>query len=162
MKDTWQTPEYVFNWLDNIFDFDIDVCASESNTKCNNYFDEEYSALDKNWSISYLDCISYNKKAPTCWMNPPYSRGNLPLFMKKAYEEGLNGCTVVCLAPLDMTAWVRDWVIGKAEVWIPDERINFINPDTNLPGKSPSKGNMIVIYGPTANIGHIEFIHIPL
>jgi site-specific DNA-methyltransferase (adenine-specific) len=154
MKDTWQTPDYVFNWLDNIFNFDLDAACNTTNCKCRSGFhhDNGWNALDEEWSFAY----------DNVWLNPPYSRGNLPLFMKKAYEESLEGCTVVCLVPLDMTAWVRDWVIGKAEVWIPDERINFINPDTNLPGKSPSKGNMIVIYGPTANIGHIEFIHIPL
>lgn len=33
-KDTWQTPQYVFNWLDSRFLFDVDGCANNRNNLC--------------------------------------------------------------------------------------------------------------------------------
>lgn len=36
-RNTWQTPEYFFNWLNKRFDFDIDGCANESNALCANW-----------------------------------------------------------------------------------------------------------------------------
>jgi len=58
---------------------------ARSNTKCPDYFTKEQDALRQSWR-------------GTVWMNPPYGRA-LEDFMKKAYEESLDGATVVCLVP---------------------------------------------------------------
>ena len=39
-KDTWQTPKYVFNWLEIKYgSFDVDGCASSENALCKEYID---------------------------------------------------------------------------------------------------------------------------
>lgn len=144
MNDEWKTPDYVFNYLNNIFCFDFDAAAKKENSRCEKFTNN--SLIDE-WDGERI------------WLNPPYSRGNLPRFLEKAYKTSLKGKVVVCLVPLDMTGWVRDWIIKKAQVWIPDERIAFINPENGLPGCSPSKGSMIVIYG--SGSLRVDYIHIP-
>jgi site-specific DNA-methyltransferase (adenine-specific) len=106
--DNYETPDYLFDPINDIFKFTLDVCASFENSKCKFYFSENYSALSNNWNIDL--------KNPTAvWMNPPYSRGNIDKFMKKAYEQSLNNCTVVCLVRDDpTTAWYKTYVNNKA------------------------------------------------
>jgi site-specific DNA-methyltransferase (adenine-specific) len=161
MKDTWQTPQHVYDWLDKQFHFELDAACTIENCKCayGIFYNQNHDALVEDWTHDTSNAFDFYYK--NIWLNPPYSRGNLPRFMEKAYQESLKGATIVCLVPLDITSWVRNFVIGKSEVWIPDERICFIDPDTGLPGESPSKGNMIVIYGPKANLGSTRFVHIP-
>ena len=142
MNDFWQTPQYLFDYLNEIFNFEFDGAANDNNRKCEKFSND---SLNQDWNYKSI------------WLNPPYSRGNLPRFMEKAYKESLKGCSVVCLVPLDITGWVRNWVINKSEIWIPDERVCFMNPDTRELGSSPSKGSMIVIYGPKATVGKVRF-----
>lgn len=158
MNDYWRTPYYVYRWLDDRFRFNLDAAADPWNAKTVPYITEETNAL----KISWAEYTGIEKVRAFC--NPPYSRTkerSLWDWTRKFYEEGEAGSLVVALLPLDVAAWTREWVAGKAEVWIPDERIPFIDPDTGRPGERPTKGNMIAIYGPEARKGYISFIHIP-
>ena len=47
--DDWETPQDLFDALDNEFHFGIDVCASAENRKCMNFFDKNDDGLSKNW-----------------------------------------------------------------------------------------------------------------
>ena len=84
------------------------------------------------------------------WMNPPYSRGNIDKFCKKAYDESQKGCTVVGLLPSDLsTKWYQNWIFGKAhEVRTTARRVRFIDPITGKQGGSPKFGSIIVVWKP--------------
>lgn len=134
-NDLWQTPQYIFDWLNVEFDFLLDGACNANNCKCIFGFTEDQNSLICNWA-------SYNR----VWLNPPYS-DPLP-WVKKAYEESQKGCTVVCLLPADIsTKWFHEWVIGKAEIRFVQGRISFDNP---VAGKytAPKFGSLIAIYGP--------------
>jgi len=135
-QDNYRTPDYVFDWLDKEFDFDLDAACNMENCKCDFGYDFEINGLKKCW------------EPLTTWLNPPYS-DPYP-WVKKAYEESLKGATVVCLLPADTsTKWFHEWVIGKAEVRFVEGRIKFINPETGRECKdSPKFGSMIAVYGP--------------
>ena len=91
--DDWATPQYIFDGLDAEFGFELDVCASPSNAKCEHYFTVEDDGLSQVWGQR------------VCWMNPPYGR-DIAKWMRKAYESSLDGATVVCLVPARTdTAW---------------------------------------------------------
>lgn len=142
-NDLWQTPQYIFDWLDKEFHFDIDAAANDDNHKCRLYFSLE--ANKKYFPNGSLD-MPWHDVGVAFWLNPPYS-DPYP-WVKKAYEESQKGCTVVCLLPADIsTKWFHDWVIGKAEIRLIQGRINFDNP---TPGKysAPKFGSMIAVYGP--------------
>ena len=57
-KDDWETPPELFQELNKEFGFTLDVCASNVNNKCPNFFTEEDDGLLKDWE-------------GICWCNPP-------------------------------------------------------------------------------------------
>jgi site-specific DNA-methyltransferase (adenine-specific) len=61
------TPQWLFDFLDKIFDFKIDVCATKKNKKCKKF----YSRLKSN---------SFKKKwgPGNCFCNPPYGNPQNP------------------------------------------------------------------------------------
>lgn len=98
---SWETPDALFAAVDALFGFDRDVCASESNAKCQLFWSESDSCLDKEWS-------------GVNWMNPPYK--NMKLFIKKAFEQRHNAVTVALIPARTNTKWWHDWCM-KGEVF---------------------------------------------
>jgi phage N-6-adenine-methyltransferase len=132
-NDLWETPQYIFDWLDREFHFELDAACNNENCKCAYGYSQDmgYNALNCDWS----SC--------TVWLNPPYS--NPFPWVKKAHEEALKGCTVVCLLPADTsTKWFHEWVFAKAEVRFVQGRIKF----DGVKKGSPKFGSMVVVYGP--------------
>ena len=48
-SDIWETPQNIFNELDNEFHFTLDPCANKDNAKCEKYYTEEENGLSKSW-----------------------------------------------------------------------------------------------------------------
>ena len=48
-SDEWATPSEVYEQLNNEFNFNLDVCATEENHKCENYFTPELNGLSHKW-----------------------------------------------------------------------------------------------------------------
>jgi phage N-6-adenine-methyltransferase len=116
----WATPQALFDRLDAKWRFDLDVCATPENAKCSRYFTALEDGLAQPW-------------APyTCWMNPPYGRA-IKHWIKKAYEESLQGATVVCLIPsrTDTSYW-HDYVM-KGEVEFIRGRLKFGDATNSAP-----------------------------
>lgn len=93
LSQSWMTPLWLFDALNEEFHFDIDVCADENNTLCDKWFDEEQDGLKQKWE-------------GVCWCNPPYR--DAKLWLKKAYEEAKAGnCIAVLLigARTDTRYW---------------------------------------------------------
>jgi phage N-6-adenine-methyltransferase len=101
-SDVWETPQDFFDKLNSEFKFKTDVCATEDNAKCENYYTPEQDGLKQEWQGN-------------CWMNPPYGR-EIGTWMGKAYNSARkNGATVVCLVPArtDTKWWHTYGVRGK-------------------------------------------------
>jgi site-specific DNA-methyltransferase (adenine-specific) len=89
-KMDWETPNSLFEELDDEFYFELDVCATNENKKCCHYIDKESDGLALDWR--------YHGNPAVCWMNPPYGR-EIKHWIKKAAEQSAKGCTVVALIP---------------------------------------------------------------
>ena len=48
-KEEWETPQALFNDLNNEFHFTIDVCALPENAKCKRYYTPEIDGLIQEW-----------------------------------------------------------------------------------------------------------------
>lgn len=113
MKDKWSTPQALFNKLDEEFGFELDVCALPDNTKCARFFSPEQDGLKQEWR-------------GTVWMNPPYGRGLIAPWMKKAVESAGNGTIVVALIPNRTNApWWHDYVMRAAEIRFIRKKVAF-------------------------------------
>ncbi len=127
--DLWPTPQSFFDKLNAEFNFFTDVCASDDNAKCINYYTKETDGLAQKW-------------AGSCWMNPPYGK-TIGEWVKKAYESSLTGATVVCLVPARTdTKWFHDYAI-KGEIRFIKGRLKFGKGDSNAPFPS-----LLVIFRP--------------
>jgi phage N-6-adenine-methyltransferase len=94
-SDDWPTPPELFALLDREFGFELDVCASPTNAKCERYFTRDDDGLAQLWG-------------GVCWMNPPYGE-RIGEWMAKAHLAARDGATVVCLVPARTdTAWWWD------------------------------------------------------
>jgi len=113
ISDCWQTPEWLFDDLNEEFNFDIDLCATEDNSKCSlygaDYLINEFS--DKHYNnvkteTFKLFCDTYQISVAFC--NPPYS--NPKPFIEKAWEDS-QFCQIVCLVKCDPSTrwWSTFW-----------------------------------------------------
>lgn len=129
-KCAWETPQYLFTKYNNIFRFDLDVCALPENAQCADYFTPEKDGLQQEW----YGC---------CWMNPPYGRA-ITAWIKKAYDEVQKGNAkvVVCLLPARTdTKWFHDYCT-KGRITFLRGRVKFGGCKYNAPFPS-----MVVIFG---------------
>jgi len=135
IKDLWQTPKALFHTLDEEFDFDFDVCASRSNSLCNEYFTEEFSALDREW-----DWCSY-----CFFMNPPYSQTEV--FLNRAAEQAKkHNITVVALVNANTdTKWFADCAKSANEIRLISGRIGFVASDGKK-SNGNTKGQCLIIW----------------
>lgn len=75
--DEWETPKDFFDAINKEFHFDLDVCATTVNAKCEEYYTKKEDGLSQKWHGN-------------CWMNPPYGR-EIGKWMKKALEASKEG-----------------------------------------------------------------------
>ena len=146
-RNTWQTPKYVFNWLNLRFKFDVDGCANATNALLVAYFGEGGMAED------FLDFNLETFKGvfgeASIFVNPPYS--DVTPFLIRAKELRDAGHLVVMLLNNDKsTQWYQNLIHGVANevIDIVGGRIAFIHPVTKQEIKGNSKGQMIVVFDP--------------
>lgn len=111
----YNTPQWLYDALNQEFRFTIDGAASISNTKCTRFWSEDDDALTKDWTDEVV------------FLNPPYGKGVTSRWAEKAYRESKKGATVVMIAPVRADAkWWHDWAM-KAEIRLFRNRLNFEN-----------------------------------
>lgn len=118
--DMWETPQELFDSLNDEFHFETDVCATKENAKCPVFYTPEIDGLSMHW-------------CGRCWMNPPYGR-NIGKWVKKAYDSAKeNYATVVCLLPARTdTKWWHDYCM-KGEITFIRGRLRFGNAKNSAP-----------------------------
>lgn len=103
MKETDErsTPQDKFDALNRVFAFSLDAAATAENAKCKRFFTVEDDALKQDWS-------TWSERRVFC--NPPYSRGELARWIRKAhYEATVRYVQTVMLLPGDTsTTWFHE------------------------------------------------------
>jgi site-specific DNA-methyltransferase (adenine-specific) len=129
-KNEWETPDVLFTQLNDKYHFDVDAAANQYNHKLPKWFGPGApfgleDALSINWR-SYGEYF---------WCNPPYGRGLLEPFLKKAYEEYNKGAKIVMLLPVDTsTDWWHSWV----DTWVHAYKVEFIKGRIKFKGATGS------------------------
>ena len=132
--DEWETPKDFFDTMNKEFHFNLDVCATKVNAKCEKYYTKKENGLSQQWHGN-------------CWMNPPYGR-EIGKWMKKALEASKEGALVACLVPARTdTAWWNEYDM-KGEIRFIRGRLKFGGSQNSAPFPSavvifrPQKGGM--------------------
>ena len=128
-RHDWETPPELFKKINLEFGFDLDVCATHENAKCERYFTPDDDGLSQDW-----DGI--------CWMNPPFGR-EIIKWMAKAYHESQKGSTVVCFVPARTdTEWWHEYAM-KGEIRFIRGRIRFVG----APDRAPFPSVLVIFRG---------------
>lgn len=108
----------------NIFDFALDLAASDENYICKPYFTEEIDSLKQSW---------YPESGKGwAWCNPPFA--NIKPWVMKAEWEARLGAQIAMLVPAGVGAnWWRDWVHDKAHVLLLNGRLTFVGETAPYP-----------------------------
>ena len=133
-KDHWATPKYIYEPLDEEFNFDFDPCPLYEGE-----ITPERDGLLKEWGQSNF-------------VNPPYSRKAKEAFIHKAVEESKKGKTCVMLLPVSTSTKIFHETIlpNKKEIRFVRGRISFIGRNTRgewVGEKAkPMHDSMIVVF----------------
>ena len=105
-SDQWQTPQWLFKQLNDEFHFDVDLCATKENSKCDLFMVDYLNDIIEHKTNKNLYQVLLNDKI--CFMNPPYS--NPKPFIEKAWEDS-QYCKIVCLVKCDPSTrwWATSW-----------------------------------------------------
>lgn len=99
-KDTtWETPQDFYDKLNGIFKFTLDPCCSPFTAKCKKYFTPKDDGLVQSW------------EGETVFMNPPYGRGMIEEWVKKANIE--KALTVGLIPARTDTKWMHENIFSK-------------------------------------------------
>lgn len=74
----WETPQDLFNKLNEEFGFTLDPCSTDANAKCEKHYTKEQDGLSKDWTGDVV------------WCNPPYGRESVR-WVRKCYEHFMGG-----------------------------------------------------------------------
>jgi phage N-6-adenine-methyltransferase len=121
-KDDWETPQELFDLLNDEFHFTVDVCATKETAKCDRYYTPQDSALKIPWI------------GEVCWMNPPYGR-QIGHWVAKAGHEGARYNTmVVALLPARTdTQWWWNHCATADEIRFLKGRLKFGGHENSAP-----------------------------
>lgn len=149
LRQEWETPWDFFNVVDEEFGFQIDVCATAENAKCDDYIgpkgDEGALMIDAlfpatPWLPSHIE---------RAWCNPGFS-DPFP-WMEKAYKESQRHpsalVVVMGLPSFPSKSW-RTWVELASEIrLIGGRRIQFKAPPGVKQTSNP-RDNCLIIFRP--------------
>lgn len=139
IRDLWQTPIELYEYLNARFNFVCDVAASDHNYLHLNYLTESYDSVLNGWS---------HLKSGYAFCNPPYSR-ILP-WVKRAREAADHGVGTVMLLPVDTSVeWFNELRKLASEIYfIVNGRISFVRSDNKQKLHGNNRGSLFAVFNP--------------
>lgn len=139
-KDTWATPKYLFNWLNSIYDFHVDLCADIDNRKCRNFYGVNNNSLIQGWF----------RNVGVGFCNPPYS--NIKPWIEKAIMEADKGFTTVMLIPTpNGESHYNEIFLRATSITFITGRIAFYNPHLKKEVAGNTRGSCVVEFSKKFN-----------
>lgn len=113
-KDLWETPDWLFAKLNVEYRFTLDPCCELHTAKARKFYTPKENGLIQSWRDEVV------------FVNPPYSRGNIDLWVKKCWEEAPLAKTIVGLLPVSTSSqWFHKYVLGKSDITFIEGRVRF-------------------------------------
>ncbi len=124
-RQDWTTPKYLFDKLNQEFNFECDLAASHENALCPDFYTKQNNGLNKDWN-------------GVCWLNPPFGDKSNKMvdWIKKSYNDTLinPNLTVVMLIPARTNnKWWDNYIMKAKEVRFIIGRPKFGDSKHGLP-----------------------------
>jgi phage N-6-adenine-methyltransferase len=148
--DELRTPRDLIDRLNAVFSFTLDPAADDENHLCDKYYTIETNGLAHSW------------EGERAYVNPPYSRGQLALWVNKAIKEttyypGQRKTVVVMLIPGDSSTKVGQVVLDRASaILYLNRRLAFDNGDGSEEHNSAKFSNWVVLISSAPDYRDIE------
>lgn len=142
-RQNWRTPPELFERLNKIFNFRVDLASDGDNALCKRYYTKDDDSLEKPWHV----------EPGWQWLNPPYGR-DLGTWMTKAADEAGKGARIVVLAfSCTDTRWFRTAWGACREIWFFGGRIKFLDPDDPDAKRTPApKGSALYVFSGATDV----------
>lgn len=141
-KQDWATPQYLFDYFNDKYCFQLDAAATEENSKCERFISPENDSLSINWAEAYPDVHAI-------WLNPPYGRG-VGKWMEHCYTMSLRGHQLIAalvMARTD-TKWWHEYCMKAQTIYLIKGRIRFIGSDGIAGNSAPAPSAVVVWRNP--------------
>lgn len=111
LRDSWETPKWLFDKLNEQYKFSFDCCANYNNTRCPEFSDdfEELDYRDLENSIS--------------WMNPPFSKAYV--MFKHFFRAITKGVAIYRCDNMETKIWQEIIFPNATWIFIPNKRIAY-------------------------------------
>ena len=138
-NDLFNTPDYLFSQLNDIYDFTVDAACMSNNKKTDKGFcvDQGMDGLKSSWRGHRVFC------------NPPFSQKKE--WIQKAIGEVEQGGCPICVMVLPLncmsTIFFFDLVLKAGYQYdIVKNRVQFLDNETKEPVKNNNSGTVIVYF----------------
>lgn len=119
-SDEWETPRWLFDRLNERFQFTLDAAATKENALCRRWFTKEEDGLQFCWDGYRVFC------------NPPYSQ--IAKWAKQFSEQAVNASLIVALVPARPdTAWWNDFIKTADLIYFIRGRLRFGDSKNSAP-----------------------------
>lgn len=158
-RDLWSTPQSVIDSLSKDLGQGpiLDLAADPSSAKAPYYITPTLLNINHEMDIQPLtngifslspEWIAFLTSGGWCWLNPPYSRGNMDRFCEWAAKCADNGAHIaICHRPDLSTAWFQTYILPRLDIlYIPSRRIHFLPPE-GIPASAPNFAAVISLIG---------------
>lgn len=130
--DEWETPNDLYQDLNEAFDFKIDLAANSTNTKCKSFLGKGSEICEDSLKYDWnkIPELFPDKDEVFCWLNPPYSTKLQDAFIKKCCELSNNKVIVCALIPVRTSTkrW-KKLAEHTNDIFFLKNRLKFISQD---------------------------------
>jgi len=142
-ESCWQTPDWLFQQLDDEFHFVLDAAAVAQDAKCAVYVGPDNPVHDQRDARFH----EWPGHGPA-FQNPPYGRG-VGEFVRACCREGVRRVVVALILARTDTAWWHNYVMDiAAEARLIRGRVRFIDPETGEERDACPAPSVVVVWRP--------------
>lgn len=125
-SNEWETPDELFDGLNEVFNFTLDAAAQPENARCDKYYTNGNVMCGRH--VVTRSGLEHSWKGETVFLNPPYGRG-IDKWVEKAYYESIDDDKpkVLLIPARTDTKFFSEFCCYAQEIYFIKGRLSFNN-----------------------------------
>jgi phage N-6-adenine-methyltransferase len=140
-RNDWRTPQKFFKPINQVFDFQVDGATDGAV----NSLLPEFHTVDTCYEKRKED---YRTKR--VFINPPFNELSAGYWFQdvmKATRDSTSGLVAILVPMRPETKYWEELVWGYATIFVPNHRVNFVDPVTNKTKNGAAFASVVLFYG---------------